>query len=606
MRQVDWDLAVIGRGHLHCYADENGNPRVDRINPKYWVGSYVENDNFEEQEYAGFFDFITVNQFIKETSDQMSQAEQMEVVRAHVNKNAQWNFTDYRRLDQYDGLGYMAVMRFYFRSQDNRNFIYKKNGFDRTLLVEKAYNYRPPRDIAQKIDAKEYRLVRNNYTSIYGGTWVVDTDIIYNYKRQNYPRQNLVNASLPIKTFAVNFREGRSVSFLSQIIEPLFMINVAWNKIKQILAEGRMGVMEIDFTQIENVAIGQGGNQWTPLDVMKFFFKKNILIKRGEVNQYQQKIMDAINMNSGGLTMTDYFEMFRTSIQMLETMTATSVIESAEVPDRLTAKNAELSQMTSDVDMEYMYNAHEFLHHNTCHQLLLIAQGSLSDGKVLKGYIPALGKVNSGFFQADKNLAYCEYGMFFTRQPTQQEWADFLLDVSIALKEGRISTADSAFLRDIQNLKQARQMLAVREQIFQRVTQQQKMAELQMQAQMTEQSDIRKAEMEIAKIREKGKLDQELAVLQGQIQMKLKEMEQFNARVVKSVESQVKRDVAREAANAEIMKTGLKNIPEKGKNNVDLLKAQTDIAKLDVDREKIDVEREKVQVMRNRPAASSK
>ncbi len=605
MRSADWNLATLGWAHLHCYADENGNPRIDQVNHKYWLGSYVEDNNFEQQEYAGFYDFITVNQFIKETSKELTQEQQMEIVSAWTNRSTH-SFIDYRRLENYDGLGYIPVMRFYFRSQDNRNFIKKNNGFNRTLLVEKSHNYRPPKDVLDKIDAKEYRLVPNEYTSVYGGTWIVDSDIVYNYKRQNYPRQNLVNASLPIKTFATNFKEGRPVSFLSQILEPLYMLNVTHNKIKQILAEGRMGVMEIDFNQIEEVAIGQGGQKWTPLDVMKFFFKKNILIKRGATTQYDQKLMDAITMNTGGLTLADYFEAFRTYIQILETMTSTSAIESTEVPDRLTAKNAELSQMTSDVDLEYLYNGHEFLHHKVCHQSLLIAQGSLQNGKTLQGYIPALGKVNTGFFKAPREIAYCEYGLFFTRQPTEQEWASFLQDVAISLEQQKISTADSAFLRDIQNLKQARQLLAVREQIYQRVTIQQKQSEMQMQAALLDQSAAKKLEGELAKIREKAMADQELEKLKGLIEMKKLEATQFNARMIATVENQVKRDVAKQVSTDEIIKQGVRNIPEKQKNQVDLAKVEADVAKLGVDREKIDVEREKVQVMKNKPAPKSK
>jgi hypothetical protein len=45
MRMVANDKVVIGRGHIHCYRDENGIPRADRINPKYYIGSYVENEN---------------------------------------------------------------------------------------------------------------------------------------------------------------------------------------------------------------------------------------------------------------------------------------------------------------------------------------------------------------------------------------------------------------------------------------------------------------------------------------------------------------------------------------------------------------------------------
>lgn len=602
MREEDWDLVTYGMAHVHCYADENGIPREDRINPKFWIGSYVDNDDFEQQEYAGFFDFISVNQFIKETSDQMTQDEQMEIVDAHCNKNTLDSWVSASRSKDYDGLGYIPVLRFYFRSEDNRNFVLKRNR-ERWLggdeLIEKAHNYKIPQKTKEKFDTGEYQLIRNSYTSIYGGTWVVDSDCVYNYGRQKYPRQNLVNATLPIKTFATNFKEGRAVSFLSQMIEPLKMININWNKMKQIFADGRMGVMEIDFTQIESVAMKSGGKVWTPLDVMKFFFKKNIMIKRSALNRHDQKTNNAIEMNTGGLQLADYMNGFTMGIQMLEQMTGASVIEQAETPDRLAVKNAMLSQQTADLDMGYLFNGHEYLYQKVSHQMLLIAQGSLGDGKTIKGFIPALGKVNMGFFEAPSDLAYCEYGLFMTRQPTAEEWADFYMDVAIALKDGRLGASDSAFLREIDNLKQARQMLVIREQIYKRETAEAEARQFQMQQQVNSQSALEALQNEIKRMQEQGRIDAELLTLEGQIKSQLQDDKEQWTSLNKRAEYQKKQQIAKQTSSDEIVKKAVENIPVKTKNLVDR-------EQLEVEREKIKVEKEKVQVMKNKPVASKK
>lgn len=579
MREVDWDLVVIGRAHFYTYHDNNGIPRVRRINPKFWIGSYVDNDDFEEQEYAGFFDFISVNQFIKETSGEIPLDKQLEIVQAHCNNGPHGSFVDYKRLENYDGLGYIPVLRFYFRSEDSRSYVVKPNQFGSDIIVEKAYNYSPPSSVSERFNENgDSRVVKNSYTSIYGGTWVIDSDLVYGYGRKNYPRQNLVDATLPIKTFATNFKEGRVVSFASQMIEPLYMINTAWNKIKQILAEGRMGVMEIDFTQIEEIAMGKGGKEWSPLEVMKFLFKKNILIKRGKVNQYDQKVSNAIEMNTGGLQLSDYFTAFTTGIQMLEQMTGTSLIESTNLPDRLAVKNAEMSQETADIDMEYLINGHEYLAKRTTHQMLLLGQQSLADNKVIEGFIPSLGKVNTGFFSASKNLAYCEYGMFMTRKPTPQEWALFYNDISIALQEGRIGPADSAFVREIDNMKQARQILAIREHIHRRQVQEEAMAANQMQMQANEQQATMSLTAELEKIREQGRVDQELEILKGKIQEQLLKGKSSTDIMKTSMMERNKRVISKQKSSDDVIKQGVRNIPEKLKV---MEKAQSEVLKSD-------------------------
>jgi hypothetical protein len=592
MREVDWDLTVIGRGHLHCYLDSNGVPRVDRINPKFWIGSYVDNDNFEGQEYSGFFDFITASQFIKETSGELSQEEQMAIVAQYSNSRPDNSgFVDYNRYLNYDGLGYIPVLRFYFLSEDNRTFVKKKNQYGNKIMLEQSFNYHPSPEKANLYENGERDIVRNSYTSVYGGVWVVDSDCVYGYSRKKYPRTNLVNATLPIKTFATNFKEGRTVSFASQMIEPLFMVNVAWNKIKEILAKGYMGILEIDFNQLEDVAIGHGGKVWTPLDVMKLFLKKQILIKRGQINKHDQKIGDAMGVTSGGLTLADYFTTLTMSINMLEQMTGTSAIESAEIPDRLAVRNAQMSQMTSDFDMEYLYNAHEYLYQRASHTLLLLAQQSKADGYFIRGFIPALGKVNSGYYDVSPTIAYCEYGLFLTRQPTAEEWQSFYGDVSIAVQAGAnglpggISLADSAYVREIDNLKQARQMLGVKQKQFERKMREQLERNHQMQMEGNQQSAELKIQGEMQKLQAQSQAEQELEILKGKIQAQLQKDKAQYDNMIRTLDNQTKKFIAQGDQQAEIVKQTIRNIPEKQKvdsKNMDtLVKAQTEDKKIE-------------------------
>jgi len=237
----------------------------------------------------------------------------------------------------------------------------------------------------------------------------------------------------------------------------------------------------------------------------------------------------------------------------------------------LTAKGAELGQMSADIDMKYLYNAHEYLYQRASHQMLLLAQESKASGHTIRDFIPALGKVNSGFYDVPEEIAYCEYGMYLTRQPGPQEWADFYMDVSIAVKAGSegspsgITLADSAYLREIDNLKQARQILAIRQQIYAR-----KFAEQTAQAQQANNESAAMAadqrlQMEIAIIQAKFQADRELMILDGQIKAKIGEQESYYDRMNLQLENQVKTQIAEGNNQAEIIKQAVRNIPEKQK-----------------------------------------
>lgn len=567
MRDVAWNLVVYGSGHIHCFRDNNGVPRVESILPKYNGGSYIESENANDQEYSHFFDFITVNQLRKEM---LTDGYDEDEVQSIAN---QYSFTSagYRTVHSAgdyqaeDGLDYIPVMRFYFKSEDNRKYVKMKNQYGTPMLIEKSFNYKPDETVKTYFDRGERELISNTYTSIYGGTWIIDSEIVYQYELKPYPRTNLVNATTPIKSFYPNYKEGRTVSFLAQMIEPLSMLNVAWNKIKEILAKGWMGVREIDFNQLEAVAMGHGGQVWSPAQVYDHFLKTNTLIKRGVLNKYDQNTGPGVIDSPSGLQLADYFTMFTTALNMLENMTGQSIVESMNVPDRLPAAGAKISQMTADIDMDYLYNAYEKLFQQASHQMMLMLQESKREGKKIDGFIPALGGINLGYFDVPDDLAYSELGMVMNRQPTDEQWADFYNDVRLALEKEQISIADSVYLREIDNLKQARQMMAIRYQQYKREIREDQRAQHEMNMEANTNAANVKIEGDIAKEKAKGEIQREVAILQGKIQESIqREKAQLDA-ISQGVALQVEERIAKQHGIDEIVKQAVRNIPEKAK-----------------------------------------
>lgn len=142
MRMIAKDKVTYGRGHAHCYRDINGRPSFDRINPKYYIGSYVENENFKPQEYAGFIDFPTVNQFRKEASKSMSQEDIDKVVQHYTaDTSNRVNLSPNRGGEAFDGLTYIPVMRFYFLSEDHRVYVKRKDQYNNPTLLKRKLSY---------------------------------------------------------------------------------------------------------------------------------------------------------------------------------------------------------------------------------------------------------------------------------------------------------------------------------------------------------------------------------------------------------------------------------------------------------------------------------
>jgi len=559
-REVDWDHVVIGKGFIHNYLDENGVNREERINPKWAVYPYSESEAWDV-DYFGFIDFVPFSQFIRESAKEFTVKEQQEIMKEFGRDNNYLN-TGERGLDgdRYDGMRYVPVMRYYFLSEDRKVYDSKisKNTGNR-ILVERAYDYTVDEDMAHLYTPEgPNKIIPNTYTSLYAGNYIIGSERVYNHRREEYPKTTLVDMKAPIVAFAPNYKEGRVVSLAAQLIEPIYMVNVAWNKIKDVLAKGWMGVREIDLSRFEQVALGKSGRKWSEREVYKHLLKTNTMVVRGGTSQYGQD-GPAIKDTVGGLQLADYFTTLSTALRLMDELTGTSSFEGSNPPERLAVGVANANLAASHEGMEYLYNAHEWMYLECSKRQLLLAQMSHKQGNKVAG--SALGK----YFEMDDDLAYSEIGLMLTRKPTDQEWIEFYQDIREAVKLDKLRGSDSAFIREVDNLKEARRVLAIREEKYARIK-----AKEGQQIQANEMAKIDaanqgKVQGKLAEINAKKEADKEMAILDGQIKEMLMAKEYgYNASINKDKGIA---DLAKtkQQGTDRILTQGVKNIVEKQK-----------------------------------------
>lgn len=587
MREYDWDMCVKGRGHLHCFLDGNNVPRVVSINPKYWGGAYVENEDYSKCPYQFFIEFLTRDQFKSEAEDYLSAADIERVLRGYAFQNNQLNGTA-PYTERFDGLDYIPVMRYYFLSNDNKAYEKWTNNFGNPMIEERPYEFQLKK---KRKEEKKAAQIANKYTSVYGGSWVVDSDVVYKHRRLGIPRTNLVNAKLPIITFAPNQKQGRVVSLAAQMVEPIYMLNVLWEKMKGIFADGFLGVLEIDFTAMENISLGQGGEKWTPRQVYEHFLKTKRLVKRQNTNQYGQANGKAIEETAAGLQMTDYFNAFRQCILLLDDLTGSAAVESAQIPDRLTTDVMQANVQAGNESIEYLVNGHVQGFKQASHMLLLLLQEAKQNKATIKGMIPALGKYTTEYFEVPDDIAYCEYGLFMERQPSPEEWIQLYDELRESVKNGRLNASDSAFIREIDNMKMARQVMANREAINER-----KSAQLM--------QEERKFQMDIAKQQTEGGLDAELR-LQQQKQADAKELIAIQAQIdsalkdrelqlkgmtdiqIKSIDERIKKQAGVDTIIKEAMRSASDQAVQRDKSRTDMItSSMANVTKVLSDKEK--------------------
>lgn len=560
MREFDWWQVVLGRAHIHCYHDENGMPRNESINPKYWLGSYIQNEDFRKQEYSGFVDFLTVNQFKKEAENKLTKEEMDSVLKSHAFPNTLTSYTTLPdEMVNFDGLRYIPVMRYYFLSNDHTKIKTWKDGEGNTQMERTHYQYTP------RGAKKEEDMIPQVYTTVYGGSWVVDSEVIYNEGPKDIPRSNLVNARLPIITFAPNMKNGRYVSLLSQLIEPLTMFNVAWNKVKDVLAKGRLGIMNINLTAFENIALGKGGENWSAKEAIDFLFQTGVGVSRQQTNPHGTAMAKNVDFTATGVTLADYFTTMTTCIQIMDKLAGSTLADTNELPDRLTSKTMVANVAAGSDAIEYLINSHQQAYYQVTHMNLLLTQAAKRNKNVIKGMIPALGKYTTEYFEVPDELPYCDYGLSMEREATPEEWMDFYAQIAGAIEKGLLNASDSAFLREIPDMTMARFAMATREQINEKKAAEMRQQEMQFQQQTAQEAMQMKMQMDQQAQAQKHANDMELAILQGKIDEALLEKEAMLKGELQGMSDVVQERIKRQAGIDSIIKESLRSKAEADK-----------------------------------------
>lgn len=567
-RECDWDTVVYGHSHVHCYLDENGIPRNDRINPRFWGGSFVNNEDYSKQEYSFFVDFITRNQFKKEAEGKLSADQIDKVLKSNATPNA---IATYGTLPEYytnyDGLKWIPVVRFYFLSNDNVTYVKRKTTEENKAVDVVPYEYSPKNPNKTAMPA--------SYTSVYGGTWVIDSDVVYNYGRKDIPRTKLVNARLPIISFAPNQKEGRLVSMLSQMIEPIFMINVVHQKIKDILARESVGPIELNLSAIENIALGSGGVAWTPEKVIELYEQKKIIITREVTSPYGQKNGNSFTQHPATVTLADYFTTMQRYILVLDDLTGSTLADSTDVPDRLGVGVLKANLAAGAESIEYLINARQKRYEQVSHMNLLLTQAAKKNKVKISGMIPALGKYTTEFFEVPDELPYCEYGLQMVPEPSPEEWAQFYVELQKSVEIGRLNSSDSAFIRSINNLKIARQVMANRELVNEKKAQAMKQQEQQFQREMAFDLENQKHKNILEQEEVKRRNALEIKRLEAMIAQKLDEQEQLNKRSIQQASDVTKLRATQDTNQAVIIKEAMRSNSTETEAQ---LKSMTDVA----------------------------
>lgn len=488
MMYDDW--LVIGIAGCRTFVDQNGQRKTKYVPIERSIMSMPDDESFDNLVHAGVVEYITVEQFRWESAAFYSKEQQDRIIKEQASYNG------YGRYDKNgywyggyfpDGKEWIAVLRFEFLAPDTKVWVKSTDKKGRTHYNEKEAGYEPGVHTVngQRIVDEEARarvmadiesgakeVLRDDRMSCYGGTWVIGSDYCYNYDLLECDKY----VSLGFKFHAPNMRNGSVSSMLKQILEPMELANIAYNMQKQILGRGWMGILDVDYSKLFDIALGKDGDAWSPMQVMDLFFQKQIGI-HNEVQNGQGSM--AFQIQQSGLTMKDYEDTIIGCVQKM--VTITGVDPRIESGTNISAESLKIVNEATQGALGYLYHAYQ--------------QTYSSVGRTLLKFNPKF----SNNFRYRK-----QFVVGAAKMTTAQEWAEFKARVnkyaSVPMSEGGLGPDDEAAIDVIQNIKLAQIVLAYRVKRNMARAQQMKQQDMELQSQLNDQNAQLTAQMRMQEI----------------------------------------------------------------------------------------------------------
>lgn len=562
------DLAVLGMGVAKRSNDPNYGIKEEYVDPKRFLHNYTDDPNFGDLTYAGHFKYITIMDLKRIAGDQFTEQQYEEIAKTVMNKYGnnptQFSSTGYtydrpgtRYRQGYDEYK-IEVLDFEFMSVDNIIYEKKESAYGNIGFYYKGNEYNAPQ---QSVYNREAVYMKN--ATVYGGTYIVGTDYIFDYgSKKNIPKNvhDISRARLSYSIVATNIRGMIPKSMVSSVIGFADMLQITHLKLQQSIAKAKPDGLIIDIEGLENVQLGRGG-ELQPLEIQDIYEQTGIFYYRsknpegGFQNPPVREIGNAIrNIQELVALYNHYLRMIRDATGINEVMDGTTPKGEALVGVRqqqLIAGNNAIHDIT---------NAAQVLYKKVCEDIVKCLQVIPPDSILYRAYANAVGETNMSVLSSFDNLSMYNFGVVVVSEMNEADKVYLEQNIQTALAQKEIDLEDAIAIRQIKDVEQAERLLVVRRK--KRIKQQQELAAQQAQlqaqsnaqaAQVAAQADMQKeqlkAQIEAQRIQLETQAKAQLIELEYQYKIQIEQLKGQYGVVEQEIESGVKAQADREAEN---------------------------------------------------------
>lgn len=451
------DIHDYGIAGYKEYFDSAGKIKVKRVNPSNLVTSYTTDKSFSDIQYCGEVVEMTIADLKQFAGAEITDAQYEELYKQFEGKNSSTQIKHSEYAKNYDGQRIKVLDLEFFSVND--------------LVLEERINRKGNvvvgRTDREKKDTEKKRYSRTSYKVVYKGMWVVDSDIYFNCGLQTNMKRaksSLSDTSMSYHLIAPDIYQMVTYSLGEQMKSIADQIQLAWYKLQNVMLRARPRGIMIEIGALENVPLGKGGRAMKPLDIIDLYNQTgNLVFRASDDEGVQNGYRPITELNNGlGDEAARYFDIINRNVQLLRDILGFNEVSDASTPDpRMLKGVAALASESTNNALAYIKDAERSLTERLAYNISLRIQDAVEHG-TLKGYIKALGSNSLKFFEASKDITLHDYGIFIQDKPDEYQKEKMARRLEQALQSNQITIADSLAIENIDNIKQAEEVLAFR------------------------------------------------------------------------------------------------------------------------------------------------
>ena len=548
--EIAGDLVDCGVGGTLQYIDVDNKIKFRRLDPERVITNKCIYPDFRDLKRFGEYVEMTVGDLKKETRGMFTDEKYQEIANKYSDGAYKGPATEYMKDDYsytYDREKVLVLNELWY-SVDTETHVEFKNEAGNLRVKQQNPNYVPFKgdqtvNGGNGLSDEEYammnggkkQVIRTQVKNVYRCSWVVGTDIVYNFGLLPNMLRSATNAQdtiMPVVLISTDF-----MSTMELIEQPEDQVQLNWLQFQNHIAASKPPGIAIEM----HALAGLSRNKTVKIDpkeaIQQYVESGNIIYNGRDQHGNPLQQMPFLELKNGlSDGATQHFSLILQFIDLIKNMVGLNALTEGQAPpERLQNGVAQLSWGAADNALSHLNRAYKKVYERTARNLFYLLQNNIQR-MTPDELSESLGAETYKYFMLNSDLALRDMGIKLEEGPDDQTREKVSQLLQLMVENGQIPGEDAIMIEMMENPYKQIQMIRKHrlEMQKQKASEQENVVRAQGEEQTkmnlaTEQAKAQISEAERASKSEEAQMmaeaKKEEILLKGQVDMMLKKYE---------------------------------------------------------------------------------